>query len=202
MGLLFRSSQRHFDVKEWTEISIDGIGCLRLRIEKEIASQIYGTLNIPILSYKDPVTAKLIRSSHWMRGDVSRGVHNLTKSTLANLVKREAAVFWKGQQRNVRRVIQECGICRRFDEKVCRPTLGRSLFRCRVGAPPFQYVSLDPPGAVRVQMTGSHSGKISPLIICDLNNGAVSVEHMTGDRAEHVFLTLQRLQYRWKQEER
>ena len=27
MGLLFRSSQRHFDVKEWTEIGIDGIGC-------------------------------------------------------------------------------------------------------------------------------------------------------------------------------
>ena len=113
MGLLFRSSQRHFDVKEWTEISIDGIGCLRLRIEKEIASQIYGTLNIPILSYKDPVTAKLIRNSHWMRGDVSRGVPNLTKSTLANLVKGEAAVFWKGQQKQVRRAIQECGIFRR-----------------------------------------------------------------------------------------
>ena len=71
MGLLFRASQRHFDVKEWTEISIDGIGCLRLRIEKEIANQSYGTLNIPVLSYKDSVTAKLIRSSHWMQGDVS-----------------------------------------------------------------------------------------------------------------------------------
>ena len=62
MGLLFRSSQRHFDVKEWTEISIDGIGFLLLRIEKEIASQIYGTLNVPILNHKDPVTAKFVRN--------------------------------------------------------------------------------------------------------------------------------------------
>ena len=124
-------------------------------------------------------------------------MHNLTKSTLVNIVKGEAAVFWKGQQKQVRKVIQECGICRRFDKKVCRPTLGRSLFRCRVGAPPFQYISRNPLGAVRVQMTGSHSGKMSPLIICDLNNGAVSVEHMMGVRAEHVYLALQRLQYRY-----
>ena len=37
MGLLFRSSQRHFNVKEWTEITIDGICCLHFRLEKEIA---------------------------------------------------------------------------------------------------------------------------------------------------------------------
>ena len=46
-------------------------------------------------------------------------------------------------------------------------------------------------------MTGSHSGKLSPLIICDLNNGAVAVESMMGVRAEHVYLALQRLQYRY-----
>ena len=128
-----------------------------MRIEKEVANLIYGTLNIPILNHKDAVTAKLIRSSHWMTRDTSRSVHNLTKTTLANLVKGEVAVYWKGQQKQVRKVIQECGICRRFDERVCRPTLGRSLFRCRVGAPNFEYISLDPLGAVRVLMTGSHS---------------------------------------------
>ena len=132
-----------------------------------------------------------------MQEDVSRGVHNLTKSTLAKLVKGEAAVYWKGQQKQVRKVIQECGICRCFDERVFIPTLGRSLFRCRVGASPFQFISLDPLGAVRVLMTGSHSGKMSPLIICDLNNGAVSVEPIMGVRAEHVYFALQRLQYRY-----
>ena len=64
MGLIFRSSQRHFNVKEWTEITIDGVGCLRFRIEKEIARQIYGTLNVPTLNYKDPVTAKFVRNAH------------------------------------------------------------------------------------------------------------------------------------------
>ena len=195
MGLLFRSSQRHFNVKEWTEITIDGIGCLHFRIEKEVARQIYGTQNVPILNYKDPVTAKFVRDAHWIKGDVCRGVHNLTKSTLSNVVKGEGAAFWKGQQKQIKETIHECGICRRFDEKLCRPNLGKSLFRCRAGAPPFEYISLDPLGSVRVQMTGSHSGKVTPLIICDLNTGAVSVQHMMGIRAEHVFLALQRLQY-------
>ena len=33
MGLIFRSSQKHFIVKEWSEITIDGIGCFHFRIE-------------------------------------------------------------------------------------------------------------------------------------------------------------------------
>ena len=60
--MLFRTSQRHWDVRKWTEASVDGVGSLRLRIEKEIANTIYG--NVPILNHKDPVTAKFIRSSH------------------------------------------------------------------------------------------------------------------------------------------
>ena len=42
---------------------------------------------------------------------------------------------------------KECGVCRRFDERVCRPTLGRSLFRCRVGPPPLPAYQLRPPGS-------------------------------------------------------
>ena len=87
VGLFFRTSQRHWDVSKWTEASVDGVGCLHLRLEKEIANTIYGTLNVPILNHKDPVTAKLIRRAHWMTGDLSRGVHNLTKTTPANLVR-------------------------------------------------------------------------------------------------------------------
>ena len=138
-----------------------------MRIEKEVANTIYGTLNIPVLNHKDPVTAKLIRNSHWITGDISRGVHNLTKTTLANLVKGEVAAHWNGQYKQVKKIIQEC--------EVCRPNLGRSLFRCRVGAPPFQHISLDPLGAIRVLMTGSHSGKLSPLIMYILPCSASSI---------------------------
>ena len=96
IGLLFRTSQRHWEVSKWTETKVDEIGCLLLRLEKEVANSIYGTLNIPVLNHKDPLTAKLIRNSHLMTRDISRGVHNLTKTTLANLVKGEVAAYWKG----------------------------------------------------------------------------------------------------------
>ena len=173
-------------MKDSSEIVIDGIHCLHLRLEKEVAKQIYGTQNVPILSYKDPVTAKFLREAHWVKGEVGRGMHNLTKTTLSNVLKGESAAFWKFQQKQVKSDINNCGVCRRFDEKLCRPQLGKSLFRCRVGSPPFEYVSLDPLGSVRVQMTGSHTGKITPLIVCDLNTGAVCVQHMLGVKAQRL----------------
>ena len=77
------------------------------------------------------------------------------------------------------------------------PLFSSSLFlSCtwyRVGTPPFQHISLDPLGVIRVLMTGSHSGKLSPLNICDLNTSDVAVESMVGVKAEHVYLALQRL---------
>ena len=87
MNLIFRSSQAHFSVKDSSEIVIDGIHCLHLRLEKEVAKQIYGTQNVPILSYKDPVTAKFVREAHWVKGEIGRGMHNLTKTTLLNVLK-------------------------------------------------------------------------------------------------------------------
>ena len=61
------------------------------------------------------------------------------------------------------------------------------MFRCRVGSPPFVYVGIDPLGSVRVQMTGSHTGKITPLIVCDLNTVAVTIQHMLGVKSEHIY---------------
>ena len=156
-------------MKDSSETIVNGIHCLHPRLEKGVAQQIYGTSNIPILSNKDSITVKFFREAHWVKGDVCRGMHNLTKTTLANVLRGEGAVFWKGQQRQIRNAILDCGTCRKFSEKLCRPYLGKSMFRCRVGSPPFEYVSIDPLGSVRVQMTGSHSGKITPLIVCDLN---------------------------------
>ena len=68
---------------------------------------------------------------------------------------------------------------------------------CRVASPPFQHISVDPLGAIRVLMTGSHSGKLAPLNLCNLNTGAIAVESMVGVRAEHIYLALQRLQFRY-----
>ena len=143
-GLILRTSQKHYIVKDSSEMTVNGIHCLHPRLEKGVAQQIYGTSNIPILSNKDSVTVKFFREAHWVKGDVCRGMHNLTKTTLANVLRGEGAVFWKGQQRQIRNGILDCGTCRKFSERLCRPYLGKSMFRCRVGSPPFEYVSIDP----------------------------------------------------------
>ena len=160
------------------ETRVNWIGCLKLRLEQGVAISIYGTLCLPIINHRDPLTAKLIRAAHWVNRDVPRAVHNLTKTTIANLVRGEMAVYWKGQRGDVTRAISNCGVCRKFDERSCRPSLGKNLFRCRIRSQPFQHVSLDPLVSVRVILYGNHTGKIVPLIVCDLNTGALAVESM------------------------
>ena len=139
--MLLTTSQQHWDVNRWIETRVDGIGCLCLRLESEVANSIYGTSCIPIISPRDLLTAKLIRNAHWLPYETPRAVHNLTRTTFANLKKGEVAIYLKGQQRDVKRIILECGVCHCFDERTCRPTLGRSLFRCRVGTPSFKHIS-------------------------------------------------------------
>ena len=46
-------------------------------------------------------------------------------------------------------------------------------------------------------MYGSHTEKLVPLIVCDLNTGAIAVESIQGAKAENVFIGLQRLQFRF-----
>ena len=92
-GLILRSSQKHHNVKDSSEVIIDGVHCLHLRIEKGVAQQIYGTQNIPILSNKDPVTAKFTGSK-----GMSAGECTILPRAHSNVVREEAAVCWKGQQ--------------------------------------------------------------------------------------------------------
>merc|ERR1711895_340457 len=65
--------------------------------------------------------------------------------------------------------------------------MSRSLFRCKVRTSPFQHC--------RVVFPGSATGKLTPLIVFDLNTGAVAMETMVGCKAENVFMALQRLQF-------
>ena len=58
-------------------------------------------------------------------------------------------------------------------------------------------MSIDPLGSVRVIVYGSHTTKLTPLIICDLNTRAVEVENMQGLKAESIYLGLMRLQFRY-----
>ena len=132
-AMIIRSSQKHWNVSNLVETQVHGIGCLRMRLEYRTAMSIFGTVNLPIISSRDPLTAKLIRAAHLANRDGPRTIHNLTKTTVANLVRGEFATYWKGQKRDVTRTIHSCGICRRFDERSCRPSMGKSLFRCKVG---------------------------------------------------------------------
>ena len=128
-AMLIRSSQTHWKVNELIETQVQGVGCLKMRLEYKTAMSIFGTTNIPIISSKDPLTAKLMRAAHLANRDGPSTIQNQTKTTMANLMRGELATFWKGQKKDVTRLIHSCGICRRFEERSCRPRMGRSLFR-------------------------------------------------------------------------
>lgn len=61
--------------------------CLKLRLELRTAKSIFETDNIPIVSQKDPLTAKIIRNAHLANKDGPGVVHNIAKTTQAISVR-------------------------------------------------------------------------------------------------------------------
>ena len=79
-----------------------------MRLDQRTAKNIFGTINIPVINSKDPLTAKIIRNTHLANREGPGVIHNLAKTTKANLVREELATFWRGQRRDVDRMIHEC----------------------------------------------------------------------------------------------
>ena len=84
-GILFRSSQKTWKVKDSSVKIVHGVECLKLRLDHRTAKNIFRTSNIPVISQKDPLTAKIIRNAHLANKDGPGIVHNLAKTTKANL---------------------------------------------------------------------------------------------------------------------
>ena len=63
------------------------VECLKLRLELRTAKSIFETDNIPIVSQKDPLTAKIIRNAHLANKDGPGVVHNIAKTTQAISVR-------------------------------------------------------------------------------------------------------------------
>ena len=78
-----------------------------------------------------------------------------------------------------------------------KTSFGAQLVRVAISIKPFQYVSLDPLGHIRVMTHGSSTQKMYPLIMVDIDNGATHFELMTSLEAKEVYLALNRLQYRY-----
>ena len=48
--MMFRTSQRHWEVPNLVETEVNGVGCLKMRLEHRMAISIFGTLNIPSIN--------------------------------------------------------------------------------------------------------------------------------------------------------
>ena len=70
-----------------------------------------------------------MRMAHLAGPQVHRAVHNLQKTTMANVTSGELGVVRRDYKTDVKAYTRACGICRRFSEEKCRPSLGNTLFR-------------------------------------------------------------------------
>ena len=68
-GILFMSSQKFWKIKENPGTNVQGVECFKLRLVHRTAKSIFGTDNIPMVSQKDPLTAKIIRNAHLANKD-------------------------------------------------------------------------------------------------------------------------------------
>ena len=93
--------------------------------------------------------------------------------------------------------IKNCGVCLKFKGMMCTPPLGKSLFRTKTCAYPFQHTSMDPVGHIRVKGRLIQTQKVYPLILACLETGGLHVETMEEMEAKYVYLSILRLQYRY-----
>ena len=178
-GIILRSGQAHFEegVKEMAETEVQGIQTNNLRLASHTARSLYGTKYIPILGRKDPLKEKVMRRAHLAGPQVLRSLHNLQKTTMANVTSGELGAVWRDYKTDVKAYTRACGICRRFSEEKCRPSLGNKLFRTSQCIQPFSHIRIDPLGPL--QVITSH------------------MELLEGMEARDVYLALSRLETRF-----
>ena len=138
-GIILRSGQAHFPegVKEMTETEIQGIQTTNLRLASHTARSLFGTKYIPILGRKDPLKEKVMRMAHLAGSQAHRAVHNLQKNTMANVTSGEVWVVLRDYKTDVKAHTRACGICRRFSEEKCRPSLGNTQLAAQQCRPIF-----------------------------------------------------------------
>ena len=86
---LLRSSQALFaeGVSKLSDSMVLGIKCMSLRLQCEMARNIFNTQFLPVIGSEDPIIVKLIRNAHEMDIETNRRLHNMEKTTRANLVR-------------------------------------------------------------------------------------------------------------------
>ena len=86
-----------------------GIKCMSLRLQCEMARNIFYTQFLPVIGSEDPIIVKLIRNAHEKDIENSRRLHNLEKTTRANLVRGQTGITWYKQRQHCKNFVGSCG---------------------------------------------------------------------------------------------
>ena len=124
-GILLRSAQLHYrkDIHLLSDSQVSGVRTMSIRLQSRKAIELFGARHLPILSSNDPLRMKVMRHGHEMGNCTFRRMHNLEKTTNAEILKGEFGLTWKKQMREVKSFISKCGICKRFRGDKCRPLI-------------------------------------------------------------------------------
>ena len=196
---LLRTSQAHFsgDLEKLCDTEVQGVRGMSLRLAMRHARAVFSAQILPVICSKDPVTTKFIRMKHQLGMDIVRPAHFNMKTTNQLLTRGQVGVTWYKKRLMIKQFLQECGICNKFKNCKARPRLGNSLVRITLPTLPWQNVSIDPLGYMRITVYGSNTIKVYPLIIADINTGAICFELLEKLEAREVFLALSRVEYRF-----
>ena len=197
---ILKNSQCIFPVKDFDE-TIFGLHVASLRVDDMLATEVFGSKFLPLISSEDDFKWKLIRFAH---EDITanltgnRSVHHLQKVTKSRLVTGAIGCMWRKNFKDVEQYIFGCGVCLKFKKYRYTPVMQKSLTKGLVTGTLFSHISVDPLGTIKANFGGSSFSKlIHPLIIVDINLGAVEMELMLNNKTKNVFLALMRLQDRY-----
>ena len=202
-ALLLRTSQVFFQtgIARLADHEVWGIRVMSLRLQFHHSDGLFGSNFMPVIGSDDPVKVKILRESHQLADWGGRATHRSRKGSYHQISSGGLGVTWLGKKGDIKSFVDACGVCnfQRTSTK-SRPFMGPALARVMLNACPFSHCSIDPLGFVKVKMSKFQSKKVYPLILVDINTGAVTFELLDSMECREVYLALLRVQWKYSTE--
>ena len=199
-ALLLRTSQAFFQagVSRLADHELWGIKVMSLRLQFHHSEGLFGGNFMPVIGSEDPVCVKILRDSHQLPDWGGRGTHRSRKASYHKISSGGLGVTWLGKKRDVKKYVDTCGICNKQRTSTrSRPFMGPALARVMLNSSPFSHCSIDPLGYVKIKISKFKTKKVYPLILVDINTGAVAFELLDSMECREVYLALLRVQWRF-----
>ena len=184
------------DQKGYEYDTISGVICLKLRIAKNNAMDIWGSRVLPVIHGESTLGIKLIREAHEKAIHLIGAYHQGPEATLSSLHSGEKGVFIPQARKWIGKYITGCSLCRETRQWTYTVPQKDKYTKNTMNATPFREISIDMLGPIEAKTFpgAKKTYKLYPFLVRCLQTGAIWATLMEGAGTNEVVKALIKLE--------